>query len=157
MARHDNIVRCLGQLSARNVDPRPRLEQIVPELAQTVQGEVGQARLDLVIHDGISRMLVDVVVVSAYARDTNFRAACARRDGHASRRAAVAKRVRYPSQDLVPFAVETGGRLGVDARAFISCLAAGAEDPAAERQYLYRAVSSVLHDGVARQLQKSVS
>ena len=75
MARHDNIVRCLGQLSARNVDPRPRLEQIVPELAQTVQGQVGQARLDLVIHDGISRMLVELVVVFAYARDTNFRAA----------------------------------------------------------------------------------
>ena len=94
-----------------------------------------------------------MVVVSAYARDSNFRAACARRDGHASRRAAVVKRTRYPTLDLVPFAVETGGRLGVDARAFLSRMAAAAEDPAAERQYLNTAISSVLQDGVARQLQ----
>ena len=154
MIRHDNVVRCLGQLAARNLDPRPRLEQIVPELAQTVQGQVGQARLDVVVYDGVSRLLIDAVVVSAYARDSNFRAACARRDGHAARRAAITKRSRYPTQDLVPFALETGGRIGVDARALLNRMALAAEDPAAERQYLYRAVSSVLQDGVARQLQR---
>ena len=157
MVRHDNTVRCIGQLAARNVDPRPRLEQIVPELAQPVQGQVGQARLDVIVYDGVSRFLVDVVIVSAYARDSNFRAACARRDGHAARRAAISKRMRYPSADLVPFALETGGRLGVDARAFVNRLASAAEDPAAERQYLYGAISSVLQDGVAQQLLKVTS
>ena len=43
MIRHDNLVRCLGQLAARNLDPRPRLEQIVPELAQPVHKKVGQS------------------------------------------------------------------------------------------------------------------
>ena len=57
MARHDGIVRCLGVLAARNSDLKPKL-------AQTVHGQIGQARLDVVIHDGIARMLVDVVVVS---------------------------------------------------------------------------------------------
>ena len=99
--------------------------------------------------------LVDVVIVSAYARGNNFRAACARRDGYAARRAAIAKRVRYPSDDLVPFALETGGRIGVDARAFINRMANAADDPPTERQYLYRAISRALQDGVARQLMKS--
>ena len=153
MIRHDNIVRCIGHLASRNIDPRPKLEQVIPELAQRVHGQVGEARLDVVVHDGTSRMLVDVVVVSPYVQDQSFRRACSRRDGHASRRAEVAKRIRYPTSDLVPFALETGGRLGADARAFLSKLEDAAEDPHWERQYVFRAISSVLQDGVARQLE----
>ena len=133
------------------------MEQIVPELAQPVQGQVGQARLDVIVYDGVSRALVDVVVVSAYARDSTFRATCASRDGHAARRAVISKRTRHPSADLMPFALETGGRLGVDARAFINCMANAAEDPAGERSYLMRAISSVLQSGVARQLLKGTT
>ena len=97
-------------------------------------------------------MLIDVVVSSPYAGGPEFRAACARRDGHACRRAAIAKRQRYPTEDLVPFAVETGGRLGADARALLARMAQAAEEPDREIQYLQRAVSSILQDGVARQL-----
>ena len=96
---------------------------------------------------------MDVVVVSAYAGDSGFRRACARRDGHASRRAEIAKRRRYPTDDLVPFALETGGRLGSEARAFLLRCASRSDNPTTEIQYLYRAISSVLQDGVARQLQ----
>jgi hypothetical protein len=39
-----------------------------------------------------------------------------------------------------------------EARAFISRMAEAAEDKALEIQYLHRAISSVLQDGVARQL-----
>ena len=151
--RHDGIVRCLGSLAARALDPWPKLEQIVPELAQNVPGQAGQARLDVVVHDGTERLLVDVVVVSAYAGDASFRACCARRDGFASRRAAIAKRSRYPTPDLVPFAMETGGRLGTDARAFIARMANAAENRSTERSYLHRAISSVMQDGVAKHLQ----
>ena len=154
MHRHDGVVRCLGILGARALDPRPRLEQVIPELARPVNGQVGQARLDVIMRDGASRILVDVVVVSAYAGGNSFRVACARRDGHAARRAAIAKRERYTSADLVPFALETGGRLGADARALLMRMAEAAEDKHQEIQLLYRAVSSVLQDGVARQLQQ---
>ena len=92
-------------------------------------------------------------MVSPYAGDASFRRACARRDGHASRRVEIAKRNRYPSDDLVPFAVETGGRLGSEARALLLRCANMADDPVLELQYLYRAVSSILQAGVARQLQ----
>ena len=152
MTRQDGLVRCLGILAARNLDPKPKLEQIIPELARAVAGQIEQARLDVVVHDGVSRTIVDVVVVSPYAGDASFRRACARRDGHAARRAEVAKRARHPSCELVPFAVETRGRLGADARASLVRCADASAAPARELQYLYRAVSSVLQDGVARQL-----
>lgn len=151
--RHDRVVRCLASLCGRWLDPKPKLEQVIPELAQPVHGQVSRARLDVVVHDGVSRSLVDVVIVSPYAGDASFRRACARRDGHAARRAETLKRRRYDSSDLVPFALETGGRLGADARAFCFKMAGAAEDPIHELQYIYRAVASVLQDGLARQLQ----
>ena len=89
---------------------------------------MGQARLYVIIHDGTSRILVDVVVCSPYAGDQNFRAACARRDGYASRRAAIAKHVRYPSAELTPFALEMGERLGSQAHAVLITMADAAED-----------------------------
>ena len=157
MIRHDGLVRCTGQLAARSLDPRPKLEQTIPELARPVAGQVEQARLDVVLHDGASRLLVDVVIVSVLAGDASFRRACARRDGHAARRAEVTKRSRYASAELVPFAVETGGRLGADARAFLIRCAQASSEPSREMCYLYRAVSSVLQDGVARMLLSASS
>ena len=154
MARHDGIVRCLAALAARNLDPRPTMEQVIPELARRVRGQVNQARLDVVVHEFAGRSLVDVVIVSPYAGDASFRSSCARRDGHASRRATMTKRARYPTPDLMPFAVETGGRLSKEGRAFIAKMADAAEDPIAERSYLCRAISTMLQDGVARQLER---
>ena len=148
--RHDRLVRCLGQLSARNLDPRPRLEQILPERSRLVAGQVEQARLDVVVHDGASRILLDAVIVSSYAGDASFRRACARR---AVRRAEMAKRSRYPSAELVPFAVDTGGRLGTSARAYLVRCAQASDDPNRELVYLYRAVSSVIQSGVVQMLQ----
>ena len=60
--------------------------------------------------------------------------------------------IHHPS---VPFAVETGGRLGTDARAFLIRCAEASDEPVMELQRLYRAISSVLQDGVARQLEAS--
>ena len=110
---------------------------MIPELARPVAGQVEHARLDLVLHDGASRLLVDVVVVSPLAGNESFRRACARRDGHACRRAEINKRNRYTSSDLIPFALETGGRLGTEARAFLLRCAANTDEPwRRETQYL---------------------
>ena len=122
MIRHDGLVWCLGQLAAWNLDPKPKLEQIVPELARQVDGQVEQARLDVIIHEATSRCLIDVVVVSRYAGDASFRRAGARRDGHAARRAESMKRSKYPLDELVRFAVETGGCLANAAFACRDCL-----------------------------------
>jgi len=153
LVRHDNMVRCIATLATRTIDPRPKTEQILPELARLVAGQTEAARMDVIVHDGIVRSLVDATIVSPLAGGDSFRNACARRDGHAARRAECIKRARYPAPDLVPFALETGGRLGTAARSFLMRMAGAAADPAAERVFMYRAVSSTLQDGVARQLE----
>ena len=150
--RHDGLVNCVTALAKKGMDTRLRLEQVIPQLACSVTGEVGRGRMDVVIHNGITRHLVDVVVVSPMAAGPHHTAACARRDGLASRRAAAAKRAKYESPDLIPFAVETGGRLGTDARLLLRALAEATPDPDRELQFAYRAISAVLQDGVARQL-----
>ena len=146
-------VKASVKASASTIDPRPRTEQIIPELARPVEGQIDTARLDVIVHDGISRNLIDVVIVSPLAGGAAYRRACARRDGHAARRAECTKRASYPTADLVPFALETGGRLGNAARAFVMRMAEAAEHPTTERLRLYRAISSTLQDGVARQLE----
>ena len=128
------------------------MEQVIPQLASMVRGQVSQARMDVVAQDGCNRILVDVVVSSPYAGGERFTAMCARRDGYSARRAATAKKAKYDSPDLLSFALETGGRLGMDARSFIKKLASAAEEPPLEVAYLYRAISATLQDGIAKQL-----
>ena len=152
MARHDRLVHLLAALAKRSCDPRPKLEQVAKERTSRVGGQVGQARLDVIFHIGARRILVDVTIVSPHAGSSEFTAACARRDGHAARRAAIGKRAKYDCPDLVPFAVETGGRLGNEARALLHMMAKEADDPQEELAYLYRAISSVLQDGVAKHI-----
>ena len=136
LIRHDNLVRGLADLAKRHTDPRPRLEQALPQLSVVVGGQIGQARLDVIFHQGSQRRLVDVTVVSPYAGSADFARACSRKDGYAVRRAAVVKRMEYEHPDLVPFAVETGGRLGDDARALPHPMAQEAPEPDLELQYI---------------------
>ena len=152
VCRHDPLVTCLYHLIKRNLDPKPRMEQVLPQLAAMVRGQVSQARMDIVAQDGCNRILVDIVVSSPFAGGERFTSMCARRDGYAARRAAAAKKSKYDSPDLLPFSVETGGRLGMDARSLIKKLAEAADDPHAEAAYLHRAISSTLQDGIAKQL-----
>ena len=154
-ARHDAELHVLAVMVRRNVDPRPRKEQVIPALSHKVTGQIGQSRMDLVVQDGAERLLVDMTIVSPYAGDASFVGACARRDGFAARRAAIAKRGKYLGPDLVPFAMETGGRLGTEARAFVKRLAHASEEPTKEAMYIYKALSVVLQDGVARQLMQA--
>ena len=150
--RHDALTNCIAALARRGMDSRPKLEQVLPQLATSVAGQVSGGRMDVVLHNGTSRFLVDVVVCSPLAGGPRQIAANARRDGLACRRAAISKRDKYSDPELVPFAVETGGRLGGDARMLLKTLADATADPVKELAFAYRAVSAVLQDGVARQL-----
>ena len=134
------------------MDSRPKLEQVLPQLATCVAGQIGGGRMDVVLHNGTNRHLVDVVVCSPLSGGDRQVAANARRDGLACRRASMAKRSKYEHPELVPFSVETGGRLGSDARMLLKTMADCTPDPTRELQFAYRAIASVLQDGVARQL-----
>ena len=128
-ARHDSILHCLQDLCKRGMNPRPRKEQVLPVLAGTVTGQIGQSRMDLVAQDGTAKLLIDVTIVSPYAGDRSF-------TGYAARRAAMAKRTKYEDDDLLPFALVTGGRLRTDARAMVKRPSQHAEIPTVEAAYI---------------------
>ena len=85
--------------------------------------------------------------------------AAAKKSGEASRRAEREKRSRYPGTQLTPFAVETPGRLGAEARQWI--LAQVRELPfdmqTLELVRAYAVISCAVHLEVAKQLREAAN
>ena len=81
------------------------------------------------------------------------------KNGEASRRAERSKHERYPGPQLKPFAVEVGGRVGAEARAFflsrIRELPQDIQCPVLQRAC--KVVSCALQTEVSRQLRKAAS
>ena len=122
--RHDDIADCLSDMIAET-GAHVRREAYVRAMSTPSQ----EAWLDIWAFAGlrIQDLLVDVTIrhptASAYAR------AAADHDGAAARAAEVDKGKRYPPQGgrrVVPFAMETWGRLGPEADALLESLAAEA-------------------------------
>jgi hypothetical protein len=69
--------------------------------------------------EGFSRVYMDVTIVGEESADASRLRARAARDGMAAQQAEQAKRSRYSKAgaDLIPFAMEQGGRLGEAAAA----------------------------------------
>ena len=65
------------------------------------------------------RRWIDVTVRQPAAGDRAAVLAACRRDGEATRRAERSKHQRYSGSQLTPFALETPGRLGAEARAWL--------------------------------------
>ena len=81
----------------------------------------------------------------------------ARKDGEACRRGEREKHCRYPGDRLVAFALETGGRLGGEARQWLRAeVRSLSEDMQyAELTRAYKLVSCALQGQIARQLRKA--
>ena len=108
--RHDRLVRWLYRwISQGRINSEPRLEQVLPE-------ESG--RLDLVFNDAGSTIWLDFAVTSAATTCLRTNTANARKDGCAARAEEAIKRARYHSR-ATPFVLESGGRPGASALAFI--------------------------------------
>ena len=103
------------------------------------------------------RRWIDVTVRHPAAGDGSAVRAASRKEGELAGRAERSKHERYPGQQLTAFAVEVGGRLGGEARAFL--LAETRQLPkdlqAKELQRAYKVVSCALQTEVARQLRKA--
>ena len=79
--------------------------------------------MDIVVIDyGARKTYVDVTVVSPVQANAHFMMEAVTKPSHAASRAEYLKRQRYPHRDLVPFAIELGGRAGPSATKFISSL-----------------------------------
>ena len=113
--------------------------------------------LDVEFATEAGRRWIDATVRHPAAGDDAAVLAASRRDGEASRRAERSKHERYPGPQLVPFALEVGGRVGAEARAFL--LGEVRELPPdvqqRELQRAYKVVSCALQTELARQLRKA--
>ena len=103
------------------------------------------------------RRWLDVTVRRPAAGDRAAVLAACRRDGEATRRAERSKHQRYPGSQLTPFALETPGRLGAEAKAWLlsEVRQLPADTQARELARAYKVVSCALQTEVVRQLRRA--
>jgi hypothetical protein len=120
--RHDAACKCVAA-HAESQGCSAEREVVLPLAAPTRP----LARMDVVVHgrtsvDGQPTYL-DITVVSPLTAEMVRTGGSARNPGAAAKAAAAHKRALYPNVPVVPFAVETFGRWGEDARAWALSLA----------------------------------
>ena len=124
MARHTRLSKAVGGLLTRWKGTAPLYEQRVPEWDRPNrrpgrEEETERAVLDIEYTDDEGRRWLDVTVRHPAAGDDSALRWAARKDGEATRRAERGKHERYPGPRLTPFAVETPGRIGAEARGWL--------------------------------------
>ena len=164
LQRHSNLEKAVGGLVSRWHNTQPLFEQRVPAWDRPSRrrdappGTIERAILDIEFVGPDGRRWIDVTVRHPAAGDTAAVRAAARRDGEATRRAERQKHQRYPGSQLTPFALETPGRLGAEARLWLltqvrSCVPA--DQQTKELTRAYKVISCALQADVARQLRKA--
>ena len=113
--------------------------------------------MDIIVTD-ISgrRTYVDITVVSSVVANAYHLACAANKPGYAAMRAEYGKRQRYPTDNIIPFALEIGGRPGPTALRFIRQLFR--TDGADRTQSIadaWSTLSTALHGATAQQLNNS--
>ena len=161
--RHGRTCKGVGSLVSRWTSAAPLFEQRVPawdrqsRSQQAGRDPVERAVLDLEYQAEDGRIWLDISVRHPAAGSTSELAAAARRDGEAARRGEREKHTRYPGDRLVPFVLECGGRLGGEARHWLSShvVQLPADTQQQELTRAYKVVSCALQGQVARQLRKA--
>ena len=161
--RHGGVARAAGSLAGRWSHSTPLYEQRVPTWDRARRPRPGQdavlerAILDVEYDDTDGRRWLDVTVRHPAAGDEPAVRAAARRPGEAARRAERAKHARYPGERLTAFAVETGGRLGGEARAWLLSHVRELPEDAqpAELARAYQVLSCALQRQLAQQLRRA--
>ena len=162
VVRHNRLARVVGSLVKRWRLQEPLYEQRVPtwdraNRRSTLANTVEHAVLDIEFTDTNGRCWIDVSVRHPAAGDASALRAASRKDGEASRRAERAKHERYPGPQLVPFVVETPGRIGAEARFWLLSQVRALPDDAqsAELARAYKAISCAVQADVAKQLRRA--
>lgn len=158
MRRHARLGRVLGSFLTRWRHEVPLYEQRVPTWDRlSDQGVLERAILDVQYQDDDGTRWVDGSIRHPAAGTVAHVRLAARRDGEASRRGERDKHTRYPGDRLVPFVLETGGRVGAEGRHWLHSLTRQLpkDQQTTELTRAYKAVSCALHSEVARQLRSS--
>ena len=146
--RHDDTVSLLARKLRDDCGSIVGVEQRRPELDyRNDQGDVVEARMDLVVTLQGKICLLDVTYADVRTADAGRLAARLRRDGAAARMAEDRKRRRYGAS-VIPIVFESGGRLGEAGRRWLkkAYRAAGAQ---AEWPALMRALSAQVQASTA--------
>ena len=119
--RHDNIRDWLAKWITEITGRSTLTEQFVPQWDRTNRGgDLVRARLDVCFNDPQGRRVyLDVAVTDPATSCVHERRQRAARNGAAAAREEDSKRLRYPGPDLTPFVLESFGRLGPSADAFL--------------------------------------
>ena len=155
--RHNAVVRTLATLIHQITGAAVHVERRTEELRRIFRGRLQEGQMDLVVADfGGSTVYIDVTIVSPVLADPHHLAQAAKTPAYAALRAEFGKRKRYPVPNMIPFALELGGRPGPSAQRFIRELfrveGAGRDQGIADA---WSAISSALQGATARQLNKT--
>ena len=115
------------------------------------------AVLDIEFTDSNGRCWIDVSARHPAAGDASALRAASHKDGEATRRAERAKHERYPGPQLVPFVVETPGRIGAEARFWLLSQVRALPDDiqSAELARAYKMISCAVQSDIAKQLRRA--
>ena len=127
------------------------IEQEVLALTRVVNGRSEHARMDLVFNLNGSATYLDVSIAALFSCNPSLVAAASTRPGHMAKRPEKSKLDRYPRINLVPFILETTGRLGQHAGKFISNLMKDADNLPLAIRDTWSAIQSVLHSAISKQ------
>ena len=131
-ACRDKMARCFAEDLAATC----HAEQRAPQFDRVNADEsVNEARLDIAVCCNGRSWLLDVTIVGAFSSDAGKQRQRAAKDGAAALAAEDAKRRRYPGPNVVPFAIESHGRIGPTGLAWLRTAYHG--EPDALRKILY--------------------
>ena len=161
--RHTRVIKGVGSLIVRWRHAEPLYEQRVvswdrPSRSQRPgRDPIERAILDIEYPADDGRLWLDITVRHPAAGEPSQICTASRRDGEASRRGEREKHIRYPGSRLIPFALETGGRVGGEAQQWLKEQVCELPEDiqSAELARAYRVVSCALQGQIARQLRKA--
>ena len=143
--------RCLADVIKSHSGAMTFIEQEVPALTRAVNGQTEHARMDLVFNLDGSGAFLDVSIVALFSCNPSLVSTASTKPGLLAKRAEKNKFDRYPHINLVPFILETAGRLGPHAKKFISCLLRDAGNPPQAIRDTWSTIQSVLHSAITKQ------
>ena len=120
MHRHDTFVRTLAGLIHTITGTAVHIERRVAELSRICKNRMQEAQPDIIVASFTSGpKYLDVVLPSPVIANQHHLNQSANRPGYAATHMEYKKRMRYTNPNLIPFAVELGGRPGPSALRFI--------------------------------------
>ena len=161
MQKHTRLESAVCGLITRWTLQKPLRNQRVPTWDRQLDAPNGPrteaAILDIEYTDGGIRRWIDVTVRHPACGSLAEVNQAARRAGEAARRAERQKHTRYPGDQLTAFAVETFGRVGVEARQWLRRLTLDLpeDQQTAELTRAYKVISCAVQAELAVQLRKA--